>query len=1158
MSNDVRSHKATRRIVPNQEGFRTTKQDENNKNNKNNIINGRPAWSSSSFSSSSQDKAADSTRPKTPRVYAYTICNGLSNQLLHHAAHLSKAKRLGYQHVAIPNHFILQGTQTSDVDVGVTSQNSIPFGHAFDAQHFLHVLQTQLQLQAQFVDQTTNMLLMDNPTNVTHGASSTTTRTPRCLKLSQAFKGSDPVQVRILLQSAFRPSREHMEPIVETILRRLRSSSSSSSNDNDPYSHGVCLHDRNGQDWIDHCRRWSSIHDGIYRGNCLPYLPHTKEESSSSIEFLDNLKARVFPDPPPPEAAMAVATGQPPGPQRWVYYCGDYTDIPSTLLQASASYQESNGEDQNLLSHDNNNKTKRRSTTPLYSHITSRHLLLEQEKERQQHQKQQEQSNLSWSSFFRNGRLHRDTTSLPSSSLHELLAQQQRILSTKYGFSSQLDLQRDARDFFALLDFYVCRTLPRFVGNSVSTFSAIQIALRQPSSSSSLVVDQPQPSDPNRLPSSSSREGLKSTDVAPAPSTQTRTLTPGAAYWYNSQSIPLSQFWKTYEIPIVYTYTEESMASGKHFLQASIASVRHHMPHTPIHILYHGQADIEFRNWLQQTPNHVILHTHNPTWAADIEEMRLHGDVQRSHLFLHAGNYLGTWQRIDIPLFVDAEYALLLDSDTIVQKPLSLRDFGLYMTHGLAMSSELKYPEQKPANAGIMLMNIPFLRETHSAFIKYIVEHKSTGGQFRHHPSPSDQGAYLTFYGDRTRFLPYKFNMKPYFPLQSSPSREGDPSPPPPKLYKFNMKPHIPLPSPPSRKGDPSPPPPHKLQNMKIVHFHGPKPHEYIAYIAFGKNCPEASNFLCTRGWAQAPSSLCHALSIFAQASLSVTHSTIAMGTPSSKMGYCQASFPANPLHAQTCQKILEALVTASRQNKSDDGYGIPYVCTSADRGAFARFIITTVVEAQRLPLETTTTTTLHNTTAPSLGGGESSVVYDHQSPCSSIPEHLLPYPDSPQQQPLHRRSMTFYLVFILLASSALLSSTVWSWLGPPLQRRRSSSGKNSESNNDNSNNATRLKRLVTPLSRLHEQDESQQKESSSQAWRGKLKRFQLFMILCLAFSWEYWQTLQVSSYVVNNNNNKVGPPLQQQQQQQQQFYQSPQYPQPLPPQSQSQLQQHQ
>ena len=945
MSNGATSDKDARRIVASQEGFQTPKQDENN----NNID--PPV--SSSFS---QDKAG-STQPGNPRVYAYTICNGLSNQLLHHAAHLSKAKQLGFQHVAIPNHFILQGTQTSDADVGVTSQNSIPFGHAFDAQHFLHVLQTQLQLQGHFDDQTTTTLFMDNPTSAVPAASLTKTTSPRCLGLSQAFEGSDPLQVRILLQSAFRPSREHMEPIVETILGRL-SSASSSSTDNDPYSHGVCLHDRNGQDWIDHCQRWSAIPDGIYRGNCLPYLPRTKEESSSSIEFLDNLKARVFPDPPPDEAALAAATGQPPGPQRWVYYCGDHADIPSTLVQASASYQESNGEDQK---------------------------------------------------------------------------------------------------------------------------------------------------------------------------TQTSTLTSGAAYWYNSQSIPLSQFWKTYEIPVVYTYTEESMASGKHFLQASIASVRHHMPHTPIHILYHGQADIEFRNWLQQAPNHVILHTHNPTWAADIEDMRLHGDVKRSHLFSHAGNYLGTWQRIDIPLFVDAEYALLLDSDAIVQKPLSLHDFGLDMTHGLAMSSELQYPEETPSNAGIMLMNIPFLRQTHSAFIKYIVQHKNSGGQFGNHPSPSDQGAYLTFYADHIRFLEYKFNMKPYFPLQSPIPQEDHPSPPPPKL-----------------------------DDMKIVHFHGPKPHQYIAYIALGKKCPKASHFLCIRSWTRAPSSLCHALSIFAQASLSVTHPTMtttapSMGAPSSKIGYCQASFHANPLHAQTCQTILEALVTASRRNQSDDGYGIPDVCTSPKKGDFARFIIATLVEEQRPPVETmTTTTTLHNRTAPSFGGGESSVVYDHHLPCSNIPQHLLPYSGSPQQQPLpDRHCFTFFWVFVVLTLSALLWSTVSSWLGPPsqLQRRRSSnsSSKNGHSNNDNSNNATGLKRLATSSSRLHEEDESQQ-----QAFGGNLKQFQLFMILGLALCWDYWQTLQLSSYVVSNNNknynnNYIGPPLEQQQQQQQpQFYQSLQYPQPV------------
>ena len=173
------------------------------------------------------------------------------------------------------------------------------------------------------------------------------------------------------------------------------------------------------------------------------------------------------------------------------------------------------------------------------------------------------------------------------------------------------------RDLYALVDFFVCASIPYFIGNSVSTFSALQIAIRNNEKS----------------------------------------------YWYNSQSIPLSTMIQGYSIPIVYTYTEHSKVSGKFLLQGSITSVRRHMPSNPIHILYDGNTDIEFLQWLQE--KRVTIHYHNPTWRDPIEQMRLNGNSKKSNLFLHPGNYFGTWQRIDIPLFIKSEYCLLLDADTI-------------------------------------------------------------------------------------------------------------------------------------------------------------------------------------------------------------------------------------------------------------------------------------------------------------------------------------------------------------------------------------------------------------------------------------------------------------------------------------------------------------
>ena len=136
----------------------------------------------------------------------------------------------------------------------------------------------------------------------------------------------------------------------------------------------------------------------------------------------------------------------------------------------------------------------------------------------------------------------------------------------------------------------------------------------------------------------------------------------------------MADIFHAFNVPIVYTYTEESSITGRQLLKASILSVRgtFGMP-TDFHILYHGTKDVLFRDWLKS--QQIIIHQHDPMWLNVVENMRQHGRADISHLFQSRGNYIGTWQRIDIPLFISAEYCMYLDSDTIVASA-----FGIYMT----------------------------------------------------------------------------------------------------------------------------------------------------------------------------------------------------------------------------------------------------------------------------------------------------------------------------------------------------------------------------------------------------------------------------------------------------------------------------------------------
>jgi hypothetical protein len=273
----------------------------------------------------------------------------------------------------------------------------------------------------------------------------------------------------------------------------------------------------------------------------------------------------------------------------------------------------------------------------------------------------------------------------------------------------------------ALIDTLVCNSLPYFIGNSVSTWSAIQLAQRKIQ-----------------------------------------------AAWYNSRSIPLSPLWKVYDVPIVYTYTEESSPEVKELMKVSILSVLEQMPKSHIQVLYHAKnrPDIKFQKWLRGKG--ITIYDHDPKWKEKIEDMRLNSDSKavldpeyRTTL-THAGDFFGTWQKIDLPDFIFSEYCLLLQYDTVIMKPFTLIDFGLQITGGIAFSGYPNESDMEATDGGVMIMNMPKLRENFAKFHKFIFQ---SDGEFDKLPY-SPEGAYRSMY--RCNFLDRKFSFKTYWKSPSS------------------------------------------------------------------------------------------------------------------------------------------------------------------------------------------------------------------------------------------------------------------------------------------------------------------------------------------------------------------------------------------------------
>jgi hypothetical protein len=188
----------------------------------------------------------------------------------------------------------------------------------------------------------------------------------------------------------------------------------------------------------------------------------------------------------------------------------------------------------------------------------------------------------------------------------------------------------------------------------------------------------------------------------------------------------------------------------------------------------------------------------------------------------------------------------------VIKKPFTIDDFGLDLTKGIAMSSELYAEDTTPSNAGVTLMNVPHLRQTYQTFLKFILAHVETA-KFDH-PSPSDQGAYLVFYKDDTQFLSRLFNFKPYWKLDER-----------------------------------------EFHRVFIVHFHGPKPHDYMRFI-MGKGCNQAVKDLC-RAAITLPF-ICRSLHYFARASRRVDEKS-----------YCEASFDSKN-QVYFCDKLFDRLAS--------------------------------------------------------------------------------------------------------------------------------------------------------------------------------------------------------------------------------------------------------
>jgi hypothetical protein len=309
----------------------------------------------------------------------------------------------------------------------------------------------------------------------------------------------------------------------------------------------------------------------------------------------------------------------------------------------------------------------------------------------------------------------------------------------------QLDHKHLHREERAMISFNIAFQSNHFIGNSVSSFSALLIAKRR-------------------------MGGLK-------------------ASYYNGGNIPLEDFLPIFSLAWLTTANDKMNEEYFNMLKASIVSGKR--AGLRPYVLYQGLKDSSIYKWLES--ENIVIIIHDLSIEAALlrlveTDRELH--MESSHLYGSDDAVIGTWQRIDIPILDvirHENFILFTDCDVVFQANISLADFPAPLPKFMAMAEERF--QGFPYNAGVILFNMVAMSESYQGFIKWILNQNN--GLYYGKYGPGDQGAYNEYYEKplKENLLTQQFNAKPY--------------------HQTHLK-------------------------TKIIHFHGPKVHDYVEYLETG------------------------------------------------------------------------------------------------------------------------------------------------------------------------------------------------------------------------------------------------------------------------------------------------------------------------------------
>ena len=275
-----------------------------------------------------------------------------------------------------------------------------------------------------------------------------------------------------------------------------------------------------------------------------------------------------------------------------------------------------------------------------------------------------------------------------------------------------------SREIRAMQAYYLGMDSAKYIGNSVSTFSALLLLERQ---------------------------------------NQNKWST-----YYNMGGIPLMDMLPFFRMPWVFTYNGES--PGFDYMAKSAVLSAIHIGKLIPYCIYMGDKGDGMYRWLKRQRVHVVLH--DPSWKVNIvqkyDEAKEFAKIAATYESITS--LVATFMRFDVPIIhalYQYNYVLYTDIDVLFLEKIHLHSFPPELPEALVMSHETDY--KFPCNAGVVLYNLPYMRQSYNDLIAFAMH--APGLHFGDKYGPADQGALNQFYemklGSKCS-LPEKFNAKPY------------------------------------------------------------------------------------------------------------------------------------------------------------------------------------------------------------------------------------------------------------------------------------------------------------------------------------------------------------------------------------------------------------